>query len=331
MEPAGEGEHLWLSVEKTGLTTTKVAELLGRAVGVRPRDVGYSGLKDRWAITQQWFSLPYAIRHGDDRPFADDRIHTVGDRGQFRVLRQQRHTRKLRHGTHAANHFAITLREVSGKPDELEADLARVAAQGVPNYFGVQRFGYEGRNLALARALFAGQRLRRNQRGFALSAARSYLFNCVLDARVRDDSWNQIVPGEAVMLDGTHSVFAATDAAALELASRLAAFDVHPSGPLPGKQGQSTIASGHALAVEQGVLAPHGDLVAGLVAAGVESARRALRAPVRDLCWHWRDDAQTLTVAMALAPGSYATSVLREIIVAEEAGGAGVTDRQQPD
>lgn len=313
VEPAGSGEHLWLWVEKTGLTTTHVATLLATGADVRPRDVGYSGLKDRWAVTRQWFSLPWPIRHGSTLPFVADELHSVGDGGSYRVCRQLRHERKLRHGTHDANRFEIVLRAVDGVRADIEADLTRIAAQGAPNYFGPQRFGRGGHNLALARALFVGQKLRRKQRGFALSAARGFLFNCLLDARVRAGSWNHIMPGEALMLDGSHSLFAASGENDAALASRLAAFDIHSSGPLPGKQGKTAVVSDAALALEQLVLATHDELVAGLVAADVEAARRALRVRVRDLHWQW-SEANTLTVTMTLPPGSYATSVLREFV-----------------
>jgi len=323
--PADEGEHLWLWLEKTGLSTPMVAEQLAAAAKVRPRDVGYSGLKDRWAVTRQWFSLPWPIRHGDALPCVSGQLERIGATGSFRVLAQHRHSRKLRRSTHQANAFVITLRDVVAEPAAVEADLARVAQQGVPNYFGAQRFGFDGRNLQLARALFAGERLRRKQRGFALSAARGYLFNRLLDARVRAGSWNRLLPGEAVMLDGSHSVFAAGGENADDLAARLAAFDIHPSGPLPGRPGKSVPVSGHALALEQQVLAADHGLVTGLDAAGVDAARRALRVDTRSLRWRW-PDASTLVVEMTLPPGSYATCVLREFVTTTPAtGNKGIT------
>lgn len=317
VKPADEGEHLWLWVEKTGLTTPMVADLLAKAASVRPRDIGYSGLKDRWAVTQQWFSLPWPIRHADALPCVSGQTQQAGDGGHFCVLSQQRHTRKLRRSAHEANHFVITLRDVNGSREAMETDLTRMAKHGIPNYFGPQRFGYGGRNLQLARALFDGRRLRRNQRGFALSAARGCLFNRVLDARVRDASWDHVLPGEAVMLNGSHSVFSATGEDTDELQTRLAAFDIHPSGPLPGRQGKATPVAADALALEQQILAANEALVTGLENAGVDAARRALRADTRDLHWQWPDDA-TLVVEVTLPPGSYATCMLREFVDAVE-------------
>lgn len=312
VNPDGEGEHLWVLVKKTGLTTTRVAECLAETLQIKTREIGYSGLKDRWAVTQQWFSMPWPIRHGDAFPFDTEQTHEVSETGYFSVLQQRRHTRKLRRSTHNANAFVITLRDVVGSKDEIDADLARIAKQGIPNYFGPQRFGHEGRNLALARALFGGKRLRRNQRGFALSAARAFLFNNLLGARVSDGSWNRILPGEAVMLAGTHSVFGADGQDMDALEQRATLFDVHPSGPLAGQQTNQPV-SGEALALEQQELERHDGLVGGLIDARVDAARRALRVDTRNLSWHWAD-ANTLTVEMTLPPGSFATSVLREFV-----------------
>lgn len=320
VELSGSGEHLWLYVEKTGLTTMQAVDALAGAAHVHPRHIGFSGLKDRWAVTRQWFSLPWPIARGD-APFVLDERGTAryaAAHGDMQLLEQSRHDRKLKRGAHRANAFELTLRDVSGERDVIEADLARIAAAGVPNYFGEQRFGVGGRNLALSHALFDGKRLRRNQRGFALSAARSLVFNTVLDARVRAGSWNRIMDGEAIMLAGSHSVFGETgagqDAAALQ--QRLDAFDIHPSGPLPGMAGNAPL-TGAALELEQAVLAEHGRLVNGLVQAQVMAARRALRLDTRNLEWAWLT-ADTLVLRFELPPGAYATSLLREVLATSE-------------
>lgn len=310
VEPEGEGEHLWLWVEKTGLTTPHVAECLARMLEAKPRDIGYSGLKDRWAVTRQWFSAPWPIRLGATLPFEVGAEHKVSDSGSFRILSAQRHTRKLRRGTHKANAFVITLRNVTGASQAVETDLNRIAQQGMPNYFGPQRFGHGGKNIKLAHDLFSGQQLRRKQRGFALSAARAFLFNSVLGTRIRDGTWNQILPGEAIMLAGSHSVFNAADESDDALEQRLALFDIHPSGPLAGQATRQPV-SDEALLAEQQVLEQHNPLVEGLCQAQVDAARRALRVAMRDLTWHWPAD-DMLTVEMTLPPGSYATSLLRE-------------------
>lgn len=316
IELAGSGEHLWLHVEKTNLTTSQAVDILAGAAHIHPRHIGYSGLKDKRAVTRQWFSLPWPIIR--DEPFALDegvvaRHESAGS--TIHVLEQQRHGRKLKRGAHRANAFELTLREVIGDRGQLESSLARVRAEGAPNYFGPQRFGADGRNLSLSRALFAGKRLRRNQRGFAISAARSLIFNDVLDARIRQGNWNRIMDGEAIMLAGSHSLFgqAGSGESAAALQQRLDDFDIHPSGPLPGTVGDEPT-SGEALALEQAVLAAHGNSVDGLKHLRVEAARRALRLDMRSLQWTWTA-AGVLVLRFELPPGAYATSVLRELVV----------------
>lgn len=302
----GEGEHLWLHVEKTGLTTPQAASTLAAHYGVRPRDIGYAGLKDRWARTRQWFSVPVPataplppLPHGEG----------------LLCLAAERHRRKLRRGAHGGNRFELKLREFRGDRDAVATDLERIGRKGCPNYFGEQRFGRNDGNLDLARGLFGGRRMRRGtQRGMALSAARSDLFNAVLAARVADGSWDCLLDGEAAALDGSRSVFAVENAADDTLQERLAAFDIHPSGPLPGR-GDETV-TGAVATLEASVLAPYAAAVEALVGLGVEAARRALRVRPENLAWEW-PDAETLTLGFELPRGAFATVVLREILSVE--------------
>lgn len=313
---SGAGEHLWCRIEKHGLTTHEAIQAISVQAGVHPRHIGFAGLKDRHAVTRQWLSIAWPVK----TPVPD----LAGIEG-VRVETMSRHERKLKRGAHRGNRFVIRVRELQGATDAIEADLARIRQAGVPNYFGAQRFGHGGRNIALARQLFGGARLSRNRRGFALSAARSLLFNAVLDARVRDGSWQRLLDGEAVMLDGSHSVFARndTDQPAAALEERLARFDIHPSGPLAGRGGDDVVA-GEAAALEDRVLADYADLTDGLAAVGVDAARRALRLPVRELEGQIEDD--TLVLSFWLPSGAFATSVLREIVDATEPGDSSATD-----
>jgi len=305
---SGAGEHLWCRIQKDGLTTADAAQRLSRAAGVHPRHIGFAGQKDRHAVTTQWFSLAWPIKV--DAP-------ELPDEPALRVLDIARHDRKLKRGAHRGNRFTLRVRDVDGSRPELDADLARIARDGVPNYFGPQRFGQAGRNIELARALFAGKRLSRDRRGFALSAARSLLFNAVLHARVIDGSWNRLIDGDAVMLDGSHSLFARNSSGqtAAELDARSAAFDIHPSGPLPGRE-IDPVVEGEAGQLEQRVLAEFADLQEGLVQCGVDAARRALRLPVHDLEHAWEDS--TLVLSFWLPTGAFATSVLREVVQVSE-------------
>jgi tRNA pseudouridine13 synthase len=303
-EPDGRGEHLFVQVRKREANTDWVARGLARWADVRPADVSYAGLKDRLAVTTQWFSVSLPGRDDPD-PAA---LAVEG----AEVVAMARHSRKLRRGTLRGNSFQLRIRELAGVPTEIEARLALVAAQGVPNYFGPQRFGREGHNVAKAAALFKGEwRERdRHKRGIYLSAARSYLFNQVLAARVAAGNWNRLLPGECAMLDGSGSFFRVETIDDV-LLSRLASGDIHPSGPLWGRGGCPCGAQ--VAGLEDGLLAGDLALRAGLEAEGMKQERRALRLPVRDLTWSF-EDSDTLRVSFWLPAGSYATAVLREIV-----------------
>ena len=302
-EASGQGEHLLLTVEKRGMNTAFAAKRIATWAGIPEMGVSHAGLKDRHAVTTQRFSvhLPKKV--------APDLAALQSD--DLRVLSSAWHARKLPKGALAGNRFILTLREVVGERDAIEARLSAIAARGVPNAFGEQRFGREGNNVANALAMFAGRRFKRDQRTMLLSAARSELFNRVLDARVAADAWDRALDGDVWMLDGSRSVFGPEpfdDA----LAARMAAFDIHPTGPLWGQGELRT--TGAALALETGALADAAALAlrAGLEAAGLKQERRALRLRPQDLQWEW-PAADVLRLSFALPPGAYATTVLAEI------------------
>jgi tRNA pseudouridine13 synthase len=299
---AGEGEHDWLHVEKTGANTQWVAEQLARHAQVPPRDVGYGGMKDRHAIARQWFSVRRPTRDGTDW----GRFEAPG----VRILERRIHRRKLGRGTHTGNAFRIALRAagVGALRQAIRDRLGGIESMGVPNYFGAQRFGHDGANVGIGRAALAGRRLSRHRRSIGISALRASFFNDLLDARVRNGSWDRILPGELANLDGSASVFAA-EAATPELTERCRAFDIHPTGLLPGEGGLRP--GGEAAAVEDIFLTRHADLVTSLVAARVEAARRPLRLAVRHL--HAEIETDCLWLEFELGAGGYATCVLREI------------------
>ena len=299
-ELTGSGEHDYLWVEKTAANSDWVARQLARHAGVRVADVGYSGMKDRHAITRQWFSVP-------GRGGVDWSLFTADG---VEVLDIQRHHRKLRRGAHQCNVFRIALRtpDASGMRPLVDDRLASIAARGTPNYFGPQRFGRFGANLDLARRLFAGARLKRDKRSIAISAARSLLFNEILSLRVADGSWERILPGELVNLDGTGSVFRADEIDAT-IERRAAELDIHPTATLWGLR--SGISPGMIESLEQRVAKAHSDLSAGLEHLEVKAAHRPLRLVVSDLSWDIEDDA--LWLDFTLPAGGFATAVLREI------------------
>lgn len=318
--PSGEGEHLWLFIEKRELTTAMVARELARLCEVSPRVVGYAGMKDRIAVTRQWLSVQLPGREAPEGLAA-----RLAERG-IRVLDQDRHPRKLKRGVHRANRFRLRISGAAVADPALEARWQRLCDAGVANYVGPQRFGPDGRNLQRARAVLArGWRKRDDREGMLLSAARSFLFNELLAARVRDHSWATPLPGEVVMLDGSASQFgvAPDDADELaELSERAWRLDLHPAGVLWGV-GESR-ATGEARAHEAALAARYPGLCGGLERAGVRLARRALRLRLGQP-WLTRGDGE-LWLAFSLPRGAFATAVLRELI-SHPTLGAPPTDR----
>ena len=302
--PDGVGAHLLLLVEKRGANTGWVAAELARVAGCATRDVGWSGRKDRRAVARQWFSLPWPVTA------ATSAAESWSGDG-YRVLEAARHGRKLRPGSHRANRFRLRIREAVAERAALESRLALIAANGVPNYFGPQRYGREGSNLVRAREWAQGGAAPRDrtQRVFALSTARSELFNRVASERVRRGDWNRLLPGEAVILDGRRSWFRA-DLVDEALAARCVAQDLHPSGPLCGRGDDGP--GGEALAVEVAAMAGEPGLRELLVSQGLEAERRALRVPVRNL--EWSLDGTDFHIAFELPRGAFATAVLHELL-----------------
>lgn len=302
----GTGEHALLWVEKRGANTDWVARELAKFAGVAPVAVGYAGTKDRHAVTRQTFSVQLAGKPDPDWsafPYAE-----------VKVLAATRHTRKLKRGALRGNRFVLVLREVQGDREAAEQVLQQIAARGVPNYYGEQRFGREGGNVAQARAMFAGQRVDRNQRSFLLSAARSQIFNSVLAARVERGAWDTPLDGEIWSLAGSRSWFGPEPFNEV-LAERLARADIHPSGPLWGQGEPPTQAEAGAL--ERQIAAACGDLAEGLVAARMDQERRPLRLLPKDMKWRWLAD-DVLELSFELPAGAYATVVVRELALGQK-------------
>jgi len=320
---SGSGEHRLLWIEKRGFTTTEVTQRLCRWATVAPVAIGFAGMKDKQAVTRQRFTVHLPKRVAPDTAALEDE--------GLRVLSQDWHARKLPRGGLAGNAFTLTLRELRGAdgaaPDAalraaIDARLAAIAAHGVPNRFGVQRFGRFGDNVGQARRMFAGAKVGRETRSMLLSAARSELFNRVLERRVAAGSWAQAIEGEVFMLDGRKSVFG-PEPLTPELAARIAAFDLHPSGPLWGRG--TLRSSGEALALEAAVAAEEAALCRGLEEAGLAQERRALRVRAEGLAWDWRGD-DALELRFRLPPGSYATAVLACLCGETGEGGEGLPD-----
>lgn len=284
-EPTGDGEHDYLLIEKVGANTDWVARQLARQAGVPVKDVGYAGLKDRHAVTEQWFSVPRW--HAPD--WSALSIEGV------RIVAQTRHQRKLRRGAHQANAFRIVLRHTGlNAPEAVMDRLAIIETRGVPNYFGEQRFGRNGANLTLANDWAKGRRLSRAKRGLAISTMRSLLFNDALAGRVAEGSWDRLLPGDIANLDGSGSVFSVSEPDE-DLRDRCEAMDIHPAGVLAG--------------AESAVVPDHWR--SALQRAGVEAGSRAFRLRVRGL--EVEASHEALILRFTLPRGAFATAVLREV------------------
>lgn len=303
VEPADQGEHAWLRVRKRGQNTDWVAGQLARLAGVKSRDVSYAGLKDRHAVTEQWFSVQLPGRADPD--------WSVLDAEGVTVLEARRHSRKLRRGALRGNRFRLRLRDFTGDVDALLERTQVIASRGLPNYFGAQRFGREGGNLAAARRMFADprRRLPRQKRSLYLSAARSYLFNRILAERVRRGDWDRCLSGDVMQLDGRSALFA-VPACDDEIQSRLAAQEIHPTGALWGR-GES-LAGDECARLEAACLEPEAALCEGLERAGMELDRRALRVRVEGL--RVTPEGGDLWLEFGLPAGSYATVLLDQLV-----------------
>ena len=297
----GSGEHAWLHIEKRDANTEWVARQLALAAGVAPMAVGFSGLKDRHALTRQTFSVHLPGR-------ADPDWHALEIEG-VRILAASRHSRKLKRGVHRGNHFRIRLCELHGDREVAQLRIGQIARSGVPNYFGEQRYGRDGENLRSAHALFAGARMGRSQRGFALSAARAHLFNLLLARRVEQGTWDQALEGEVWMLAGTHSIFG-PQALDEDVRQRLLNHDIDPTGPLWGAGALRS--TGEVASIERAVAQAESSHAEGLAAHELRQERRSLRLHAAAFNHVWMDDG-SLVLGFSLSSGSFATALLREI------------------
>ncbi|MFZ5957260.1 tRNA pseudouridine(13) synthase TruD [Pseudomonas knackmussii] len=300
---SGDGEHLWLWVEKRGLNTEEAARRLARAAGVSQRMISYAGLKDRQALTRQWFSLHLPGKADPDLTAAED--------DSLRILQRTRHQRKLQRGAHSANGFCLRLTQLSADKAALEERLQRIAREGVPNYFGSQRFGHDGGNVVDARSCAERGILpeQRNLRSRMLSAGRSFLFNRVLAQRVAEGNWNRAQVGDLLAFTDSRSFFPAGEAECAD--PRLDILDLHPTGPLWGKG--ASPAAGLTAERENAIGADEMALCQWLGDADLVHERRILRLPIQSLAWHYPGP-DILQLEFVLPAGCFATVVVRELV-----------------
>ncbi|MEI2265746.1 tRNA pseudouridine(13) synthase TruD [Erwinia sp. CGal63] len=303
--PDGDGEQVLVRIRKNGCNTRFVAEALAKFAKIHPRDVSFAGMKDRHAVTEQWFCLRVPGKETPD--FAAFQLEGC------EVLESARHRRKLRTGALQGNAFTLILRQISDR-ESVEQRLQQIAQGGFPNYFGEQRFGHANNNLVMARRWAADEiRVReRNKRSFLLSAARSALFNQVVSDRLEKvGSLTRVIPGDALQLTGRGSWFVAMEEELSTLQARTDNNELRVTAPLPGSGEPGT--QGEALAFEQQSLANEATLIELLARERVEAARRAALVVPRDLRWNWWDDV-TLEISFWLPAGSFATSLVRELL-----------------
>lgn len=303
-EATGEGEHALLHIKKSDTNTDWLSRQISELAGVRKVDVSYAGLKDRHAVTTQWFSVWL--------PGKPDPDWSSLNSENVQILSTCRHNRKLRRGSLLGNQFQLIVRQVEGDSSDLEQRINLIKQDGVPNYFGDQRFGIDGQNLEKAKIMFGGKRVKdRFKRSIYLSSARSAMFNDLLSQRVGMDKWANGIPGDVMLLDNSHSYFLATEIDQ-DIIRRLGEHDIHPSGPLWGRG--ELLSKGSVSELESTLANKFEIFDTGLKNARLDQERRSLRLSVKNLEWNLDTNNKCLELSFFLPAGGYATSVLREII-----------------
>ncbi|MHA2938452.1 tRNA pseudouridine(13) synthase TruD [Vibrio sp. RC27] len=299
----GSGEHLMLRVRKRGENTSFVANELAKVCGVKSRDIGWAGLKDRHAVTEQWLSvyLP-KLESPDFTGFLTQYPHVE-------ILEQTRHNKKLKAGDLAGNAFEIRLTEVS----DIESVIARLTAittSGVPNYYGTQRFGRNGNNLTEARR-WGKDNVRsrnQNQRSMLLSAARSWIFNRIVSERIDQGCFEHVVSGDIVEQKDSHLTVNADNQSELDQA--IVNGEASITAALAGDNELPTTEA--CLALEQSHLDSEEDLMSLIRGNRMRHDRRPIRLLPKNMTW--QVDKNVVIVSFSLPAGAYATSVLREVV-----------------
>jgi len=301
-EPTGDGEHCLLWVEKTDRNTNDVATEMAKKLGIRKRLVDHCGLKDRNAITRQWFSLHLP-------GVASPTVEALSGDG-VQVLKITRNLRKLRRGCHHGNRFAIRLRDCTFTKDAAAIRWREITDRGVPNYFGPQRFGRDGGNIELARRLMAGEVEVRDRalRGILISAARSFVFNDCVAKRIQRGTWDVPQDGEVFGFADNRSLVIPANLRGDEF-ERVINGTLELTAPLWGNG--ELLSRGQVKAFEQSVAENSAEIVAGLSQFNLKQERRVIRLKPESSELSWETDS-TLVLRFDLPTGTYATTVLRE-------------------
>ncbi|MBY0232723.1 MAG: tRNA pseudouridine(13) synthase TruD [Gemmataceae bacterium] len=298
--PTGEGAHLFLWVQKTGMGAEFFQRRLARILGVPAEDIGTAGLKDRHAVTRQWVSVPAS---------AEPRVKDLDGEGVL-VLSVSRHPNKLRPGHLHGNRFRVLVREPTA-PDALPPLLERLRSHGLPNFYGPQRFGRDGETLQVGLDLMRGDagRVSGFLRRLALSAVQSAVFNHVLANRLADGLLRRVVAGDVMKKWPFGGMFNAADLSAEQ--ARLDARETVPTGPMFGKK--MFPALDEAAKREETVLAE-----AGLEREAFSGFGKMLSGTRRYLLVHPGDLSATIEpegvrLSFSLPAGSYATVLAGEL------------------
>lgn len=299
---SGEGEHLWLKIQKDGANTDWVAQQLAKTAGLKSMAVSYAGMKDRHAITTQWFSLHL--------PGMDNPDFSSLPTDEFKIIEQTRHNRKLKRGALSGNRFQIRVTDLIADAEQLDTRLNEIKKNGVPNYFGEQRFGREMGNLIKAEKLFNRQlkKVSKQHRSLYLSSARSWIFNQILSRRIQQQNWLTPIAGDVFMLNGKSACF--VDEINQELTQRLNNNEINITACLWG-EGDS-MATNEAFALEQSVAKEFETFSQGLENARLKQERRSMRLVPGDIQWNISGNVMELT--FDLSAGAFATMVLRECV-----------------
>ena len=302
---AGEGEFVAVKVRKTNANTLFVGEQLAKFVGISVKNMSYAGLKDRHAVTEQWFCLHLAGKETPD-------FSTFECEG-MEILEVTRHNRKIRTGALEGNHFELLLRDVV-ETDELKQRLNQLQEIGFPNYFTEQRFGRDGHNLTQAQRWASGEISvkDRKKRSFYLSAARSEVFNLVVSQRITDHQMQTVLLGDYLQLAGSNSFFEVKAEDLVQSQQRLDENDVLLTAPLIGEN--SLEQNGNER--EKAIVAQHENLISLMKKERMNTARRAMLCKPQDLRWQFEPEG--LRITFFLNSGSYATGLVRELIILNE-------------
>src|SRR4051812_43279750 len=227
--PSGSGEFLYLWIEKRDVGAEYFTRQIAKRLEIPVGEVGTAGLKDRRAVTRQWVSVPGNL---------EERLASI-DGDAIRVLQVSRHGNKLRSGHLHGNRFRILVRDVKATAENqslLAALIERLITQGLPNYYGEQRFGRDGETLQLGVSLLAGEGNKvRNSflKKLALSAVQSALFNHYLGQRLMDGFYRTVLDGDVMAKIPFGGMFVAQDVPAEQ--ARFARREIVPAGPIFGR------------------------------------------------------------------------------------------------